>query len=166
MSIDVAIVNAVLAGIRHLFDHELKTPVTLGKAQLRPADSSPQKHWALIMTLDLTGAVSGRVSLCFPAATARAIIEAIRHAPVESFDEECLSDLLRAGRTVVQHSQPRISESGTTIQEPRLARPMATSKAAHAILAFNVDSAAGRLSIEFEVEASKVESGTQYRAAG
>jgi CheY-specific phosphatase CheX len=163
MSIDVSLLNPFIDAVRRFFDERLGMPVTVSKPQLRPAGAPAQRAFAVSMLVEVAGQCSGRVLICLSAAAARAWIEGLRAEPFKSFDQQCVQALMAAGSEIVGFAAPQLAAGGVTLRRPRLVRSDNAESPPHSGLILTVDSPAGRLLIEFAVEA--VAPSSESRAA-
>lgn len=164
MSIDVSIMNAAVAGVSHLFAEVLKMPLVIGKPQLRPPDWDGQM-FALTVAIDIGGPVCGQVGLSFSAPVARAVVAAVQGSPVAGFDEQSLATLLAATREIAAAVRTALAPSGATIDHPRACRRTHRSRAARPVVMITMDSPAGRLVLDFEVESGAARHAPPLRPA-
>jgi chemotaxis protein CheX len=115
---DVSYINPFLVAIRNVFDKMVHVPVALGKPYLKDR-SGPQ--FAVSASIDLAGAMVGRIAISFSQSAALALASGMAGKPLTGLDADCLDALGEIASMVTGDAKKDLPGDGlTTISVPSI----------------------------------------------
>lgn len=117
---DVAYINPFITATRNVFDTMIHVPMMLGKPHLRERTSS---SYIVAASIQLTGTVTGSVTLCFPEAVALALVSGLTGEECRSLDADCLDALGEIANMIAGNAKKDFPDSGVGLATPSVTEP-------------------------------------------